>query len=419
MSHIGLFDPSAMTTNQSSWKHASTYISNTTTNSLTVPQLEPNIDEVHILTSVENYLWTYVSPVVILIGVFGNCLNIAVLKKMQFWRHTPLLLLAVLAVTDITVLLDGLLRYWIKYAFKLDIRTLSDASCKFNLYVIYFSMQYSSWILVCLIVDRFIKTNFPFLYMRLATIKKTCVIIIVIFTILSGINMHFFWTNGIKDEQCNDIKPEYLNFEKFVFVNLDFVVLSVLPFSIMLILNVFVYRALQQHHKFRSSSVVNSRNSRRTYTKRQFSQKLTRMLFFNSIYFLFSTFPISVYFIYDANNKFKDDLKNAKKHVAWSLLYLLQYSNYSINFLLYAACNKVFREKAKEIFGLKPKGCRYQNKRKNNQRSSSISHRTTSINDSINTLVSDTYDEHSDHSEDIQTNANEYVDKNPNTQTAV
>ncbi|XP_052077874.1 psychosine receptor-like [Mytilus californianus] len=88
---------------------------------------------------------------------------------MRFWRRTPLLLLAVLAITDITVLLDGLLRYWIEYTFKIDIRTLSDASCKINLFILYFAMQYSSWILVCLIVDRFIKTNFPFLYIKKLT----------------------------------------------------------------------------------------------------------------------------------------------------------------------------------------------------------------------------------------------------------
>ncbi|XP_052077875.1 psychosine receptor-like [Mytilus californianus] len=337
-------------------ENGSLYLFNTSANNSNASEQSFNIDEVSTLNSVESYLWTYVSPVLILVGVFGNCLSIAVLRKMRFWRRTPLFLLVVLAITDITVLLDGLLRYWINYAFEIDIRTLSDASCKINLFVIYFAMQYSSWILVCMIIDRFLKTNFPFLYMRVATMKKTCLIVLILFIILVGIDLHFFWTNGIIDGECDDLNEKYHNFGEFVFVYIDIVILSALPFLIMLILNVFIYRALKRHHEFRSASVVQSRCSRRRGNRRQFSKKLTRMLLFNSAYFLLSTVPISVYFIYDSYVKFKDDLNNARKDVAWSVLYLFQYSNYSLNFVWYTAYNKVFREKAKEIFGFKPKG---------------------------------------------------------------
>ncbi|XP_063416037.1 psychosine receptor-like [Mytilus trossulus] len=421
MSYLTLFNTTGMTTVlQSFHENESLYFLNNSNISTTASEQSFNTDEIATLHSIESYLWTYVSPVLILVGVFGNCLSIAVLKKMRFWRRTPLFLLVVLAVTDITVLLDGLLRYWINYAFKIDIRTLSNASCKINLFVIYIAMQYSSWILVCMIIDRFLKTNFPFLYMRVATMKKTCLIISVLFIILAGIDLHFFWTNGIKDGECDDLNQKYHNFGEFVFVYIDIVVLSALPFLIMLILNVFVYRALKRHHEFRSTSIVESRHSKRKRgNRRQFSKKLTRMLLFTSAYFLCSTVPISVYFIYDSYVKFEDDLNNAKKDVAWSVMYLFQYSNYSLNFVWYAAWNKVFREKAKEIFGFKPKGFRYQNAtRKNNRRSSSISHMTTSIDNSINEGVSETYDEHSDYSEDIQTNASKYVDPNPNTQSA-
>ncbi|CAC5414543.1 unnamed protein product [Mytilus coruscus] len=394
---------------QSSSENVSLHFLNTIVYSSTTSEHIHSDDEVHALNNAESYVWTYLSPFLILIGVFGNCLNLAVLKKMRFWRRTPLLLLAVLAITDITVLLDGLLRYWIEYTFKLDIRTLSDASCKINLFVLYFAMQYSSWILVCLIVDRFIKTNFPFLYMRVTTIKKTSAIALVTFIILAGINMHFFWTNGIKgkDGSCGNLTPEYEYFGEYVFTYIDLVILSLLPFTIMLILNIFVYRVLKKHLEFRNSSVVESRNSRRKPNRRHFSKKLTRMLLLNSMYFLLTTVPISVYFIYDSYNTYEDNLNKAKMGVAKSVLYVFQYSNYSLNFVWYATCNKVFREKAKEIFGFKPQGFKYQNKtRRVNKRSSSISHMTTSLDNSIKEMVSDAYAEHSDYSEDIQTNGN-------------
>ncbi|CAG2197115.1 unnamed protein product [Mytilus edulis] len=346
------------TITQPSSENVSLQFLNTNTCSSTTLDQTSNYDEVHALKRAESYVWTYISPVLIVVGILGNCLNLAVLKKLRFWRRTPFFLLFILAITDITVLLDGLLRYWIKHTFKLDIRTLSEASCKINLFVLYFAMHYSSWILVCLIIDRFIKTNFPFLYMRVATIRKTSVIALAAFIILAGINMHFFWTNGIKgkDGSCGNLTPAYEYFGEYVFTYIDLVILSLLPFIIMLILNIFVYRALKRHLKFTKSSVVESRNSRKAPNRRHFSQKLTRMLLLNSSYFLLTTVPISVYLIYDSYNKCENELKKTKMSVAKSVLFVFQYSYYSLNFVWYATCNKAFWEKTKEIFGFKTHG---------------------------------------------------------------
>jgi hypothetical protein len=123
----------------------------------------------------------------------------------------------------------------------------------------------------------------------------------------------------------------------------------------MIILNVFIFRALNKQLAFRKRSVVASRKDKQKESRRLFSRKLTRMLLFVSFYFLVSTVPISVYFMYDSYVKFDDDLHNGRKDVAWSVLYLFQYSNYSLNFVWYAAHNKVFRDKMKEVFGFKPK----------------------------------------------------------------
>ncbi|CAG2197116.1 unnamed protein product [Mytilus edulis] len=349
---------------QSSSENVSLQFLNTNTCSSTTLDQTSNYEKVHALKLAESYVWTCVSPVLIVVGIFGNCLNLAVLKKLRFWRRTPLFLIFILAITDITVLLDGLLSYWIEYTFKLDIRTLSDASCKISLFVLYFAMHYSSWILVCLIIDRFIKTNFPFLYMRVATIRKTSVIALAAFIILAGINMHFFWTNGIKGENgikgktesCGNLTPAYEFFGEYVFTYIDLVILSLLPFTIMLILNIFVYRALKRHLKFTKSSVVESRNSRKTPNRRHFSQKLTRMLLLNSSYFLLTTVPISVYLIYDSYNKCENELKKTKMECCKVCLVCVPYSYYSLNFVWYATCNKAFWEKTKEIFGFKTHG---------------------------------------------------------------
>lgn len=313
----------------------------------------------NLLQDTENYLWIIISPILLLLGISGNCLCFVVVWKMKFWRKTPLFLLAVLSITDVTVLLDGLLRYWVMYAFDLDFRNLSNAGCKINLFVLYLSMQFSAWILVCVTVDRFVKTNFPLKYIRVATIAKTSISILVILIVLSGIDLHYFWTNGLVNGTCKSVTKEIKYFEDKIFVYIDLTVMSLVPSVVIISLNCFIYRALQQQEKFRNKSVVESRVQNSIQNKRRFSRKLTRMLLIVSCYFSISTLPISIYNVYDSYEKPEDVEANSIKNIVWTVTYLFQYTNYSVNFILYAAHNKVFRNKMKETIGFKPQGYVY------------------------------------------------------------
>lgn len=301
-------------------------------------------------------MWKCVSPILILLGLFGNLLSLSVVWKLKFWCKTPLFLLAVLSVTDLTVLLDGLLRYWVKYTFEFDLRALSNGSCKVNLFVLYLSMQYSSWILVCITADRFIKTNFPFVYLRRMTITKTLISIVIIFILLSGVNLHYFWTNGLINGTCDSLKDEYLDFEENKVVYIDLTFMSLVPSIIMVILNCFINRALRQQMTFRNQTVVEFKTHNKIANRRKFSRKLTRMLLIVSCYFIASTLPFSIYNIYDTYVKPKDTLSKQKKSFVRTFTYLFQYSNYSLNFIWYAAHNKVFRNMMKESIGFKPNG---------------------------------------------------------------
>ncbi|XP_061164285.1 adenosine receptor A3-like [Saccostrea echinata] len=323
---------------------------------------------VSLLEDVSRYLWVIFSPILFIVGVTGNVLTIGVLRQMKFHKKPPFFFLFVLALSDITVLCVGLSRYWIRETFSSDIRALTNFGCKFNLFFIYWSMQLSSWILVCVVLERCIKTNFPYRYPRIVTIPRCIALVFLLMVVLAGVDMHYFWTNGLipdgSEWECNSLTDAYFNFEEFVFTYVDFTVLSVLPFLLMIAMNATIIRVIRQSRKFRKCTVRSKSTNKKL---KKFDLKLTRMLVYTSVYFLVATLPISVYFIVDSYQEDITDLQSAKMDVVWSSSYLFQFSNYTINFFLYNLINKKFRNKFIDLIK-----CRSPTKKRKSSKSDSV-----------------------------------------------
>ncbi|KAK3099641.1 hypothetical protein FSP39_007375 [Pinctada imbricata] len=341
---------------------------------------DPIVEE---LEQVSKYLWVVISPILFLVGFVGNVLIVIVLWKLTFWRKTAYLCLALLAVSDLTVLCVGLSRYWIDEEFGVNVRTLSNSGCKINLFVIYWSMQFSSWLLVCVVVERFLKTNFPLRYQSIVSTKRCILCIVTTAVFLAGLDLHFFWTNGLIVENgevdCSSLNDAYFQFEEKKFTYMDFAFLSAIPFFLMVIMNVFIYKVLRESRKWRETTVRNQHAS--SERLRRFDIRLTRTLFFSSIYFLLATTPISLYFIIDSYVKL-DDVGEARKDVIWTVCYLLQFSNYAVNFFIYNLTNAKFKNTLKGMFGCPDK--RIYRSKYSTRRStvSSIITSTTSVDDS-------------------------------------
>lgn len=312
-----------------------------TTNASTV------VDDVDtsVYYNVEKYLWIIFSPLFLLIGFVGNLLNICVLFRLKFYKNATYTLLFILAFTDLTVLLTGLTRYFIIYAFDVDIRVLSEFSCRFSLFLIYFSMQFSSWILVLVTVIRFMKTFVPLrrTASKEITIKNTLISLLIAAVMILGINLHFFWTNGITvKDGCSSLTPEYYEFDEKVFVYVDFVFLSILPACIMIILNSLICYELEKLTKTRRRMSIQPGMS---LPRRQKSTKrVTWMLVVTTSYFIVATIPISIYFIVDSYVRpGADSSTKSRLDIAWTITYLFQYSHFALNFYLYTATNEKFR----------------------------------------------------------------------------
>ena len=294
---------------------------------------------------VANYLWKVISPILFVIGVGGNAGIMIILYKMKFWTKMTYVFLFILAVDDSVVLCVGLSRPWIKAVFYRDIRDISNFGCVFHLFLIYFSMQLSSWTLVCVTAERYVKTRHPFMYLTHRFSRVLKLVLVISFIVCLSLNLHFFWTNSLVKTgnvyKCTNPTSEYYNFEEKYYVFVDLVMLSVLPFILMFTMNLLIGKSLHESRVFRRCSISDPKTRRRLIRS---SKKLTRMLFFTSIYFLITTLPVSILFVADS---FVEDLDNklttAKLELAKAVLYLLQFSNYAVNFYIFTEVNDNFR----------------------------------------------------------------------------
>lgn len=299
-----------------------------------------------IYEDVAGYFWKVISPIIFIVGMTGNTAILIALKRMRFQRRPPLIFLFALAFFDMIVLCVGLSQYWVLYTFDYNLRLVGQAGCKLSLFIIYWSMQCCSWILVCVVFERFLKIKFPLKYMRLVTIPRCVRIIIIVIVLLAFIDMHLFFTNGItnhdNEKECTSLNAQYLQFDEYVFIWIDMVFISILPFILMITMNAFIIHALREYRRWRDGSVPNPMTADRM---NRVDTSLTIMLLFTSFYFLLTTAPISIYYAVDSYKKTRSDYDESAKEISWTVLYLFQFTNYAMNYIVYNLSNKRFGKK--------------------------------------------------------------------------
>ena len=281
-------------------------------------------------------LWMVISPVLFLIGLVGNTIAFMVLFKLfRKLKSTFHLFLLILSLNDLIVLCSGLSRYWILNVFHIDVRNLNNAICKLQLHVIYTTMQFSAWILVSVTVHRFLIVAKHI--SKLSYNPKIAGIQLgIIFFILTSLNFHYFFTNGIINGSCNSLTKEIFEFEEYAFVWVDLFILCIIPFIIMLLGNIYFLSNFEKCSakvtKF--DGVINKR-----------IKHSIRIIMRLTWLFLMTNLPVSIFLIVDSYYEESD-----VKELLRSICFLIQYAGFSFNICLYVSVDPNF------LSVLRPKG---------------------------------------------------------------
>lgn len=309
-------------------------------------------------------IWKTIPPVLIIFGTIGNVLSIVVLTR----KSTITLFLICLTFSDLIVLYTGLLRQWLIYLFSLDVRNINKILCKVHTWLVYSSLDFSSWILIAVTLERVIAVWCPHsAKTKCNRFSATCLVITILMFVL-GLNTHLLYGMTIKisnnqmESKCVSVDENYSVFFRSAWTWIDLCVFSLIPFAVILIGNSLILIKLFQR---RSKAKTNSRereknasnknvnkNNRGRHRKNKYHHQssMTSTLFTLNTVFLLTTLPISVYDIgYSYWHSTKSHYLVAVLELWWAVVNMLMYTNNALNFLLYSLSGSRFRKEFKRI----------------------------------------------------------------------
>ena len=293
------------------------------------------------------------SPCLITLGLVGNSLVFVVLTKSSMKQTTCSIYLRFLAVFDSLVLCVNLVRYWIIHITDYDLRDYSAAVCKIHTWATYWVSYTSAWLLVSVTVERCVSVWFPHKVKTFCTKRKTYIIIIAIILIMALINAHYLYGLGDKFDTaenvtyCGSIYDGYYDFETFIWPWVDLCIYSLLPSTILTVCNIsIIFKVISSNRRILWDSSVrgNSTQNDSLAFRRYQQSSLTAMMLTTSIIYVVCTTPFCVSVIY--TNNWQD---NVMDDLVWVAVNMLQFTNNSINFILYCVSGRRFRAELKGL----------------------------------------------------------------------
>ncbi len=298
---------------------------------------------------VSHILFTFVAPILIFTGVFGNTLSLVVLQSRYFRKAPSSFILSALALVDSGVLCTGLLRHWIRGITKgtLDIRSINIVTCKVHYYFTYMLPQLSSWTLVLMTLERLMSVIIPLKAREICSRRRMIAMWFIMAGCLVALNGHAFKTlkmwyfeveaeNGTKTLQVCFYTEEDWHFAYDIWPWIDLVVVSAAPVIIVFASNIVIIIQVVRATRNRSEQMSAKGGDDTT-------QSLTIMLISISIVFLLTTTPVSIYFVGLPLWPAETPLDEHKRAVAYASVNLLYYFNNCLNFFLYCVSGSRFR----------------------------------------------------------------------------
>ncbi|XP_067685024.1 neuropeptides capa receptor-like [Haliotis asinina] len=278
-------------------------------------------------------------PTIVVIGLTGNFLSLAVFTASQFRHVSSSGYLAALACADNLFLLS-LLVTWLDGIIPIMV---SKEACRFIIFITYTSSFLSVWNVVCFTSERYIAICHP-LHAPIIFSKLQEKYVVITFVILSAVLYNFaLWTT---ESQYYINRMLCANNPTFFFLMnivtwIDTILTMILPFLLILFMNFrIVWRVIRYQRK--RQSVL---QTHQTALKNKSQMRITRTLLLVSTTFLVLNLPSHVMRL----KQLIANYSSLYRELIQEIVQLVYYSNFSVNFFLYAIYGKHFKQSLKML----------------------------------------------------------------------
>ncbi|XP_076287314.1 C-C chemokine receptor type 1-like isoform X2 [Lasioglossum baleicum] len=298
-------------------------------------------------------LQLYYTPILVYLGSLGNCLSVIVFFGTKLCQYSSSVYLGALAISDTGFLVS----VFVAWLGMLEVGLFNRPGfCQFFIYLTTLCSFMSVWLVVVFTIERFIAVQYPMYRQSMCTVARAKVTV----AILTGLAMVlccpvlWFSATSVQYNETENVTEcghltEGLESWATVYNTIDTILTFAIPFTVIIILNVLIARAIYRHIKIRKSLT----NEQRIGVGRQppysglrgnlAQTKITKMLLVVSTVFLCFNLPAYVLRI-NAFLHFQEATSAPRSlELAQQISNILFNTNFGINFILYCATGQNFR----------------------------------------------------------------------------
>ena len=214
-------------------------------------------DEYFIATRYNHIVEFITFPFIFAIGTVCNILIFLVMRRKKMRHQSTYFYMAVLAIADEMVLINGCLNFWIFLYTGQAITIMSNVTCKLACIAFYASLHFSVWMVVIMTIERFIAVALPLQASRLCTVNKAKAATMSLAVVVLAINSHFVFTHSliarvdINDTiaGCQSSSDAYDFFMEQIWPWIDASIYSFVPLSLLIIFNILIVHNLLKASK--------------------------------------------------------------------------------------------------------------------------------------------------------------------------
>ena len=285
--------------------------------------------------------------VTFLFGVIGNFICFLVFSRKNLNKISEGFYLQAMAINDSIILIQEL-RHFLREAFNINLKLLSDLWCKLFMYMTFSIKSVTSWITVYVLFDRFIslKFNRRFQFRNNFKFKMLVVFLIYLTNLVTYIPSCIFRRIKEQDEIYTTLQNQtkecifYTN--EFLIITMDLIQSAILPAILMIIISVFTVFLIINSRK-RLNTQVSTRENCRVRKDFQFTLTLTFLI----LLFLAAILP----FILEEYIP----ILYIEHRFLYFILDNTIYFNAALKVLIYYMTHKIFRSELLAMFGKKIK----------------------------------------------------------------
>ena len=285
------------------------------------------MDEVNTYTifKIAAFINTYWYPILVPIGLVGNCFSFAVMIKPNNRKMSTCIYMAAISVND-NIMMYVCIHNFI--AVVLQTHIMNPGECKFVAFAALFALQNSTFLILAMTLDKYIAIKWPHKAATYSTPRRARIIAVSVYVCVFIYNIPHFFLSNIIGVQC--LAYGISSVFSRVYSWLSFVLNAIIPFTMLIHMNYVIVKTVRNSRKMFKANDTNTGMETRQKTMKSAENQVTIMLLLVTTLFLILLCPTYFRFIYMVFAKRDTPVEYAKSMLIYQISSKLYTTNSGI-----------------------------------------------------------------------------------------